>query len=316
MVDFRYHLISLIGVILALALGILAGSGFLGGPILEQLQDDVDNFRKEASDLQAVITDQDLKLEQAEDFARAAEPTLVRGQLAGDEVVLFQFEGTEGRLVDQAREVLTTAGAEIISQITFSEKLALSSAPARDELSLITGSLSGDAQILLEDAASMLGQRASAAAEDANQTDAPNTSAGQRFQSLLDEMETAEFVASELPEEGQTIPARSFFVIIGGSTARPPFPVDRFVTTFAAALSERGAPSIFVESSTSTWELVASVRTDIEARSRTATVDNAETAIGRIALVLGLAQANEGTFGHFGTRPGRTAIIPGPEPGV
>lgn len=316
MVDFRYHLISLIGVILALALGILAGSGFLGGPILEQLQDDVDNFRKEARDLQSVITDQDLKLEQAEDFARAAEPTLVHGHLAGEEIVLFQFAGTDGRIVDQAREVLTSAGAEIVSQITFSEKLALSSAPARDELSLITGSLSGDTQTLLDDAASILGQRAAAAAVDANQTDAPNTSAGQRFEALLDEMETAEFAAGESPEEGQAIPARSHFVVVGGSTSRPPFPVDRFVTTFVTALTERGAPSILVESSTSTWELVASVRTDIEARSRISTVDNAETAIGRIALVLGLAQASDGTFGHFGTRPGRTAIIPGPDPGA
>lgn len=316
MVDFRYHLISLIGVILALALGILAGSGFLGGPILEQLQDDVDNFRKEASDLQAVITDQDLKLEQADDFARAAEPQLVRGRLGGQEVVLFQFEGTEGRLVDQVRDVLTTAGAEVISQITLSEKLALSSAPAREELSLITGSLTGDPAALLDDAASMLGQRAAAAAEDADQTDAPNTSAGQRFEAFLDELETAEFVASELPEEAQAIPAGSLFVVIGGSTARPPFAVDRFVPPFAAALTERGAPAIFVESSTSTWEVVSSVRTDIGARSRTATVDNADTPMGRIAVVLGLEQASGGTFGHFGTRPGRTAIIPGPDPSV
>ena len=316
MVDFRYHLISLIGVILALALGILAGSGFLGGPILEQLQDDVDNFRQETSDLQAAITEQDVQLEQADGFARAAEPILVRGRLDGREIVLFQFEGTEGRLVDQVREVLITSGAEIVSQVTFSEKLALSSAPAREELSLITGSVSGEAASLLDDVAAMLGERAAAAAEGSDQTDSPNTSAGQRFESLLDELETAEFVASESPEEGQAIPNDPLFVVIGGSTARPPFPVERFVPPFAAALTEEGARAIFVESSTSTWQVVASVRTDIEARARTATVDNAETPMGRIAVVLGLEQASDGTFGHFGTSAGRTAIIPDPDPSV
>src|SRR5687767_11792423 len=141
MVDFRYHLISLIGVILALALGILAGSGFLGGPILEQLQEDVDNFRTEARDLQAVITDQDIKLDQSEDFARAVEPLIARGRLTGEQIVVFQFEGSDGRLVDGIRDTLSGAGAEVVSQITLTKKLELSSAPARDELSLLTGSV-------------------------------------------------------------------------------------------------------------------------------------------------------------------------------
>jgi hypothetical protein len=316
MVDFRYHLISLIGVILALALGILAGSGFLGGPILEQLQDDVDNFKQEARDLQAVISEQDLKLDQSEDFARAAESLLVAGQLDGEQVVLFQFEGTEGRLADEVRDALTSAGAQIVSQITFSEKLALASAPARDELSLITGALSGDTDVLLEEAASVLGQRAAAAAEEAGPADAPNTSAGQRFESLLAELEASEFVASDLSSEGQAVPADALFVVVGGSTSRPPLQVAHFVPAFAAALTERGAPAIFVESSTSAWELVAAVRTDIGSRARAATVDNAESPIGRISVVLGLARASAGSVGHFGTQQGRTAIIPDPNASV
>lgn len=316
MVDFRYHLISLIGVILALALGILAGSGFLGGPILEQLQDDVDNFRRQTRELQGVITEQDVTIDQSEDFARSVEPLIVRGQLAGEEIVLFQFEGTEGRVADGIRDALAEAGAQVVSQITFTEKLALGSAPAQDELSLITGSVTGDPESLLEETATLIGQRAAAAAEDQGETDTPNTTSSQRFESLLTQLETAEFAGSDLPLEGPAVPTEAVFVVVGGSTARPPFRMDRFAPLLAAALTEDGAPTIVAESSTSVWSLVASVRGDIEARAGAATVDNAETVMGRIAVVLGLDQAGTGNVGHFGTEQGRTAIIPGPNPSV
>lgn len=314
MVDFRYHLISLIGVILALALGILAGSGFLGGPILEQLQDDVDNLRQETRDLQAVITEQDLQLDRSEEFARATEPLLVQGELDDEQIVVFQFQGTEARLANEVRDALVAGGARIVSQIVLGEKLALESAPARDELSLITGSLSGDADVLLEETATTLGQRAGAAAEEAGPSDGPTTSAGQRFESFLSELETSEFVAADVAANVPVVPAGALFVVIGGSASRPPFEMSRFVPAFAAALTDRGSPAIFVENSTSTWEMVATVRTDIGSRGGTPTVDNADTAIGRISVVLGLVQARAGNVGHFGTQQGRTAIIPGTDP--
>ncbi|MCA1709577.1 MAG: copper transporter, partial [Actinobacteria bacterium] len=280
MVDFRYHLISLIGVILALALGILAGSGFLGGPILEQLQSSVDEFRGDKDRLQEVITEQDARLDRSEDFARAAEALMVRGQLAGDEVVVFQFEGTDGRLLDGVHDALAGAGAQVISQITFREKLALASAPIQDELSLLTGSLTGEPAQLLEDLAAMVGQRAAAAAVDGGQADTPNAGAAQRFQSLLEDLERSEFVGSAFPPEGPPVPEGATFIVVGGSEGRPPFKVAPFASAFAQALTERGATTMVVEASSSTWGLVQSVRSDTEARARAATVDNADTTMG------------------------------------
>ena len=71
MVDFRYHLISLIAVILALALGILAGSGFLGGPLLERLRTEVSDLADTNGELRREIDEQDDQLAAAETFARA-----------------------------------------------------------------------------------------------------------------------------------------------------------------------------------------------------------------------------------------------------
>ena len=312
MVDFRYHLISLIAVILALALGILAGSGFLGGPILNQLERDVSNFRERARTLQDVIDRQDGTLDHAESFALAAEPLLIHGELAGDEIVLFQFEGSEGRLVDGIKDELTDAGAQIVSEITFTSKLALDSAPAADELSLITGSLTGETDQLLDELATLVGERAAAAAVDSSQADSPSTSAVQRFNTLIEQLQTSEFIDATITQEGRAAPSGAYFVVIGGAAGRPPFELTGFGPSLGEGLSGRGSPTLFAESSTSVWELVRAVRRDIAARAGTSTVDNAETTIGRIAVVMGLDQAEEGNIGHFGIQAGRTAIIPAP----
>lgn len=311
MIDFRYHLISLVGVILALALGILAGSGFLGGPFLERLERDVHRAEERNSELQERIREQDALLAQNEAFARASGPLLIRGELAGEDVVVFELEGTADGLGEQTRRGLLEAGADITWEITFTTKLAMSSAPAVDELSLITGSLGSNADELLETTATLIGSRASAAADDGSPP--VSSSASQRFETLIVDLQEAGFLSVTASEEGPSVPRGASFVVVGGSSDRPPFETGTFVTALAAALAERDTATMVVEPSTSIWELVSSVRRDIEARSEVATVDNGETTLGQIAVVLGLDEAIEGTVGHFGITPG-SAIIPAAVP--
>jgi Copper transport outer membrane protein, MctB len=315
MVDFRYHLISLIAVILALALGILAGSGFLGGPILEQLEEDVSDLASENDRLQGEIDRRETQLDQAQEFALQAEPFLTRGELSGEEIVVFQFEGSENRVAEGVKTQLVDAGAEIVTEITLSPKLALESAPARDELALIAGSLESTVGAILEDAGQIIGARAAAAAADRTQTESPSGNVSlQRFEAVIDELENAEFISASTVDGQPMIPAAATFVIVGGSPGRPPFETRFLIPALAENLTGGGAPGVVVEGSNSTWGLVRSVRADVEARASTVTVDNGESTMGRIALVLGIDEARRGDFGHYGTQPGSDAIIPGPVP--
>lgn len=311
MIDFRYHLISLIAVILALALGILAGSGFLGGPILQQLEKEVDDLGRTNDNLREEIGFQDTLLSEAESFARSVQPMLVGDALAGAEVVLVQVEGTSGGLVDGIRDVLVEGGAAITTEITLGRKFALQSEPAMDELALATGSVAPERTALLEETARLIGERMAAASADGDQ--APASSAEQRLQSLLQDLETAEFVGVS-GDGGRSVPEDATFVVIGGGSGRPPFDVSAFVPALAEGLASREGAVLVAEISDSVWGVVGGVRSDIEARSVAVTVDNAETTIGRIAAVLGLEDAGEGSIGHFGTEAGRTALIPEPAP--
>ena len=189
MIDFRYHLISLVGVILALALGILAGSGFLGGPLLERLQGDIEDLHKDNNRLQDEIGRLDEQIEQGETFANAVAPTLTRGKLAGEEIVFVRLARTEERLIEGVRDALLDSGAQLITEITLTDKFALESAPARDELALIIGSVTTEDDALLEQAGVFIGERAGAAASDPSRADSPSGGiAQQRFESLVTEL--------------------------------------------------------------------------------------------------------------------------------
>ena len=237
------------------------------------------------------------------------------GQLSGEEVVVVQFGESDGRLVEGVRTELTGSGAEIVSEITLTPKLALNSAPFRDELSLIVGSVAGEREEILEDGATLLGERMSAAAADPSQPDSPSGGvAVQRLETLIQDLEQAEFIGTSRVEGESLVPAGAVFVVVGGSDNRPPFNAARFVTSFGESLTERGAPAMVVENQTGAWGLVAAVRGDIEARAQVATVDNGDTTIGRIAVILGVDRADEGSVGHFGIGPQRTAILPEPNP--
>ena len=315
MIDFRYHLISLVAVILALALGILAGSGFLGGPLLERLRAEVSDLATTNAELRQEIDEQDRQLAAAEGFARAAAPLLTEGELTGEQIVVVQIAESDGRLLEGVKADLTGAGGSIVAEIVLTQKFELNSAPFRDELSLMVGSVAGDRDVILTDAATVLGQRMAASAADPSQPDTPSGGVAiQRLETLVQDLERAEFMSVSRAEEGRLVPAGALFVVLGGSEGRPPFDTAPFVTTVVEGLTERGAAGLVAEAQTSTWGIVEGIRQDIEARASIATVDNGESTIGRIAVVLGLDRADGGSFGHYGVGPQRTAILPELDP--
>lgn len=314
MIDFRYHLISIVAVILALSLGIVVGSGFLGGPLLERLERQVKGLEADNNQQQSEITALDKRAEQAEEFARSATGYLTDSALRDEKFVLFQFDGTDGDLIDGLRRALTEAGGRIASEIILSQKFALSSQPTRDELSLIVDSIEAEPEQLRLEAGAALGERSADAAVVSGQNDAPSGASSERLVSLLEGLERAEFVGTVTNGDEVPVPGGATFVVIGGSDGRAPFEVGGMTVALAEALTERGAPAMVIESETSTWGLVAAVRGDVETRSLASTVDNGDTTMGRIAAILGLRDAQNGAVGHFGFRAGRTAVIPAPSP--
>lgn len=307
MIDFRYHLISLTAVILALALGIMAGSGFLGGPLLESLRNDLDQLRAERDEVRAEISALQNRNDQMEQFARLAAPYLTSETLAGRDIVVVQFGGSEGGLIDGIKSSLTDAGARIATEITMTEKFALTNQPARDELAIVLESAASEAGPLRTETATLLGERlADAGSRIPNE--GPVDAADEQALNLLTGLERSDFVGLADGDDDDVIPTGALFVLIAGSRERPPYEVGQFAEVLSEVLAEVADGVMVVEPVDSQWLVVQQVRDDVEARSVVATVDNGETTIGRIAAVLGLGAAVEGRVGHYGFAPGMSVL--------
>ena len=307
MIDFRYHLISLIAVFLALGLGILMGSVVLDDRLVERLQDRVSETIRSNGDLRARINELDGRLTAFDEFANEAQGPLVNEVLLGQTVVLIEIDGTDGGIVEGVRETIEQAGGEVATSLLLTERFALRDATERDQLALILGSSADSVRELQAEAATMLGQRmAAAASRDAERGGAVN----QRFEQLIEELRENDYIGVDSDEDSAIVPAGTVFLFLGGSESEPPFEATPLSLDLANSLADSGAPVLVAGSTRGTWGFVDAFRDDGKAQTQVSTVDNADTVPGRIAVALALAESRRGLVGHYGQRDGAEQSLP------
>lgn len=311
MIDFRYHLISIVAVMLSLALGILVGSGFLGDLILEDVERRVERVTQANQRLRVLGEDLQRRVNEANEFARAAAPLLTNGQLQGESVIMLVVDGSDEATLAGIEEQLLESGARVDGTMRFSDRFRLETVADREQLAVILRSVLTDPEELLAHAGTMLGSRLAGAAEAGSRGE-PNEIG--RLHALVDELQEADFLTASFQSEERFVPQGALFVLVAGDDAPPPFPVEDLVVPLGGALAERQATFLAAEPSNSVWNIVGALREHAETADGVATVDQAEDVPGQIAVVLGLAGAERGEAGHYGVGDGAAAVIP-PAPG-
>lgn len=116
MISWRYHVVSIVAVVLAFGLGILAGTSVIGEGFAITLQKNYDEAIGQRDDALAQVA-------LYERFAEAVQPTLRDGALIGEEAVVVTSEGVE-RPARQAAEALTASGVEVLATLQLTRRLA------------------------------------------------------------------------------------------------------------------------------------------------------------------------------------------------
>ena len=117
MIDFRYHLVSIVAVFLALAIGIVVGSTALKPAVLSGLQKTATAEKKRVDALYAQNRLYQSQLGAAEAYAQAGEHLALNGLLDGQHVVLVTAPGFPGAVVTGVTLALTVAGATVTGQV-------------------------------------------------------------------------------------------------------------------------------------------------------------------------------------------------------
>jgi hypothetical protein len=120
-INFRYHVVSLTAVFLALAIGLVVGTAALNGPVSENLREQVTAVSKDNSNLRDQQNQYRDELNRAQDFATEVSPALLNGKLAGRKVLIVGLPGSQD-YVDQVISMLTVAGATVSAKVTVQDK--------------------------------------------------------------------------------------------------------------------------------------------------------------------------------------------------
>jgi Copper transport outer membrane protein, MctB len=115
-IDFRYHLVSIVAVFLALAIGIVIGASAIKPGVLNVLDNASSREQRQIASKQAQIRNLENQLGSNQAFAQANAPRLLSGLLAGQQVALVTAPGADATTVNGVTAALELAGAKITTQ--------------------------------------------------------------------------------------------------------------------------------------------------------------------------------------------------------
>lgn len=308
MINFRYHVVSLTAVFLALAIGLVVGTAALNGPVADSLKDTVNALRKDNQQLRDQVGSLKDEVNREEDFVVEAAPRLLDGALAGRRILVLTMPS--GR--DHAEGVtdrLRMAGASVTGQIDFQDKfvdpdsnndlmaLAASAAQPTVPTNGLPGNSNGveTSSALLASALLDRTQGAAVAAADRAAVLAVYTGAG--YISVVDDQVSGS--------------AEAVIVVSGPSYVdRDAAQKDAAVVTVAGQFDKLAALAV-AGSGTSNGNLISSVRGDAALSKSISTVDNANTPMGQVSTALAaVEQIGLGKAGHYGLGDGATSLLP------
>ncbi|HUR74025.1 MAG TPA: copper transporter [Sporichthya sp.] len=309
MVSFRYHLVSLIAVFMALAVGILVGSSLLNQSVLDSQRATIkaqsaekDNLRRDLDTVRNEVLYRDQYLVNLDD-------RLLAGQLAGQRVVLVTMPGAAGGDADGLTDMLTRAGARVTGRIGVQDGFF---ATAEDPREVAAKAQSRDEILAKNFIPELRGQPAQVQLAGALLTrGGADRAVSAPARKLLDQLDRGGFISRSRLEDRADLA-----VLLVGA---PPDPAvsaatnrtDKGMVALAAALDAAGnGVVVAAPTKAAVGGAMDAIRKADSTRDAISTVDTIETVFGRVAAVYALVEQLGGGAGHYGSTSGSDAPIP------
>jgi hypothetical protein len=313
-IDFRYHLVSIVSIFLALAVGIVLGAGPLKEDLGNTLTRELTQLRQDKTGLRADLTAAQKDIAARDTWAQAVAPAVVSGTLSGKTVAVVVAPGADGGVVKDTVATLTAAGAKVGSTITLTDawvdpaKRTFRNNLANQLASLVK--VPGGASSPDSLPGAVLSRAILSGTDRA--TSRLETGASQ----ALDGLRTADLLDVS-PD--QITPASSV-VMVGGPVkgTTPEDTASRLAGYVQLARSlDSGGSGVVVTAADSSdpavaGQLVSAVRKDSDATKGVSTVDDPGVPMGQTTLAQALAEQYAGGVGQYGVAADAKAVLPDP----
>ena len=323
MIDFRYHLVSIVAVFLALAIGIVLGSTELQPAAYTFLNS---TSAKLQNQLDQATSQRDAAQQQAsegEEYAQAVEPTVLHDLLSGQRLLIVTEPGAQSSVVSGISAAAIDAGASVTGQINLQPKFFDTSGTTQDSLNQTTQDVAQTASIQLDASATYQQQAAQVIASEilATASGSPGSRSGGGDQSTNAATMLQAYAASQfLSTTGQPAMPATLAVVVTPQNAPSDGSADQLDQVLIPLVQELAAKSsatVVVGSSAGSGagSPIAVLRSN-NVSNQVSTVDDAELASGQTVAIQALAaQLAGGKAGSYGfTANGASAIAPSPAP--
>ena len=310
MIDFRYHLVSIISVFLALAVGIVLGAGPLQANLGDQLSDQVAALRTEKQGLNDKLTTSEKLVDASDEFATAVQPRVVGGRLTGHRVVVVVMPSADGTMVKNLEEVVRQSGAALAGTVSIgTDWFDPGRAAERDQAARAGAAALGLDSTATGDALLTVVLTALTVSK-APANVSPARAAG--LKALVD----ADLLDSTVAD----LPTADVAVVVSGDFAGDDAVVTArsdAIRSLVASLAGSSKATVVAGGSTVaaagqpvTSNAVQAVREKSETAAVAATVDHARSGDGPAAVVLAVEDMLDERIGHYGVDAGATATVP------
>jgi Copper transport outer membrane protein, MctB len=327
-IDFRYHLVSIVAVFLALAIGIVLGSTELQGPTYNFLSHTTAKLQNQ---LDQATSQRDAAQQQAtedEAYAQAVEPAVLHDLLTGQQLLIVTEPGAQSSVVSGIGTAATDAGAHVTGQINLQPKFFDTSGTTQDSLNTTTQAVAQTANITLDTSATYQQQAAQVIASEILATPAGSTSSGSSGSQSTSGDQGASagtmlqaYAASQfLSTTGQPATPATLAIVVTPQNAPSDGSadqLDQLLIPLVQELAAKSAATVVVGSSSGSGagSPIAVLRSN-NVSNQVSTVDDADLFSGQTVAIQALAaRLSTGKVGSYGfTANGATAIAPSPAP--
>jgi hypothetical protein len=309
-INFRYHVVSLTAVFLALAIGLVVGTAALNGPVADSLRYQLDALKKDNSNKRDQVDQYRDQINRSQDFATQIAPTLLNGKLTGRRLVVVALPDT-GDYMAGVISMLQIAGATVTARVTVQDKF-FDPNVSTELLDLASQSSQGTIPfeglpVNSDGVETASAQLALALLQRVGGTQpAPDD-----VTAVLTAYTKAGYISVD-EKQAKAIGGADATVIVSGPPA-----VDKDAakkSQSAVTLADqfhKTRPLVIAGDGVGDGNLISAVRGDPKLGKEISTVDNASTVEGQLAAGMATVErVVQNKVGQYGLAPGASSLVP------
>jgi hypothetical protein len=306
-IDFRYHIVSIVAIFFALGAGVVLGAGPLKGTSSEIVASQAEKDRQQLADARAELVQVKALDKYRDDYVAKVTAGLTEGKLANKKITLVTMPNADSDLSDGVQAELEKAGGTVSTKVSLDAKLFDNGQRQLVETlvnQLVTADLDFPKDSTTYQRAGLLLARGVAAKEEGKTADADSTK-------VLSGLTGAKLLSLK---PSQVKDRSSLIVVVA---AKPPSQVpdntsytDSVDFIKGLDLGSGGVVVAGTPDSAGDGGLLKALRSDSDATKIVSSVDVADLPSGQMTVVFALAEQVTGKAGQYGAVNAKNGVAP------